>query len=344
MAFRNIAATVAIALLGACAQDAIATDAGLDASHASDAGLDASQVPMPDADVPSTDGGSQDAADPRDAGMLAPEGCITAVSAGHHVFDCDGIAYDVELASACAAGGCGLVLDVHGATMNADDEDRNTNMRALGAARGYVVVQPTAPDGTIGPSWDPARDDPKVFSFLELALRVFQIDPDRVHMTGFSQGGFMTWRMLCEHADIFASVAPAAACGALFPGCAFSSTERPAREIPVLYVHGSNDLIVSGCAETQRDAVVSGWAMTVDTVVSSDADHTWTRYRSASGNTFEYIEHSYSAYSYVLGGHCFPGSPDIGTNRFTTDAYGCEDLSPFHWGEAVIAFFEAHAR
>lgn len=306
-------------------------------------------VSMPsDGGATRTDGGgaATDAGPlPDDAGPPAAEGCITRVDAGHHVFTCDGVDIDVEVSAACAMGGCGLILDVHGATMDADSEDANTNLRALGPAHGYVVAQPTAPGrNALGTSWDPPADNPKVFGFVTLAMRAFRIDPDRVHVTGFSQGGFMSWRMLCDHADVFASVAPAAACGSLFRGCAFTGSARPSREIPVLYMHGTRDNIVSGCYGAQRDAVVSGWSMTPESTVSMDSGHTWTRYTSASGNVFEYIQHDYSAYSTILGGHCMPGSPDIGTSRFGWSGFGCVETSPVTWGEAVVAFFEAHPR
>lgn len=325
-------------------RDVPVRDAGLDATSADVPGLDApgSDVP-PELDAGEPDGGARDAP-AVDAGPPAPDGCFSATSAGHHAFDCDGIRYEVEVSSACALGGCGLIFDVHGATMDAAEEDANTNLRALGSAAGYVVVQPTAPRAAIGPSWDPARDDPRVFSFLELTMRAMRIDPDRVHFTGFSQGGFMTWRMLCQHADLFASVAPAAACGTLFPHCSFSGADRPSREIPVLYVHGRGDIIVSGCAAAQRDAVVAGWSMTMDTVVSMDADHTWSRWRSPSGTPFEFVDHDWSAYSYLLRGHCLPGSTDIGTDRFGTNGYACLDSNAVNWGQEVLAFFQAHPR
>src|SRR6267154_2704835 len=55
----------------------------------------------------------------------APRGCLTDVTAGHHKFSaCDTIDYDVEIPPACASGGCGIIFDVHGLTMNADAEDR----------------------------------------------------------------------------------------------------------------------------------------------------------------------------------------------------------------------------
>lgn len=332
------------------AQDAAGAPA-LDAAALDAAALDALVAPMDAAT-------SEDAGMPREpdapassdapvVGPPAPEGCFTTVAPGHHVFPCDGISYDVEISSECAGGGCGLIFDVHGATMDAASEDRNTNLRALGSAAGYVVVQPTAPPGSgalSGPAWDPVRDDPKVLAFLLLTSRALRVDPDRVHFTGFSQGGFMTWRMLCDHAEIFASMAPAAACGGLFRGCSFAGTDRPSREVPVLYIHGSRDTIVSGCGPSQRDLVITGWSMRMDSVLSSDADHSWTRYLSPGGTAFEFIGHDYSAYSYVLSGHCLPGSRDIGTSRFGTSGYGCDDDSPVSWGEAVLAFFQAHPR
>lgn len=333
--------------LGGCAGSSqldAGVDANRDAALSFDGAFDAGSPDTSDGSISDDAGDALVVPDVRTGPMPAPEGCFTTVSAGHHVLPCDGIVYDVEISPACAAGGCGLIFDVHGATMSATSEDRNTNLRALGSAAGYVVVQPTAPAAAIGPSWDPLRDDPKVFAFLQLTMRAMAIDPSRVHFTGFSQGGFMAWRMLCDHADVFASVAPAAACGALFRGCSFTGIDRPEEEIPVLYIHGSGDLIVSGCSITQRELVVSGWSMTEDSVVSTDADHDWTRYVSASGNVFEFIGHDYAAYSYVLGGHCLPGSPDIGSNRFGTDGYGCDATSPITWGEAALAFFQAHPR
>lgn len=349
------ACLTAVALsLVACGSSSTDIDAGTPLSDlgAMDSGTPGVDLGDTDADSPAVDLGDLDSGTapvdlglpPDDAGAPSSEGCFTGVSAGHHLFACDGINYDVEVSPACAMGGRGLIFDVHGATMDADSEDLNTNLRALGSAAGYVVVQPTAPASTFGPSWDPTRDDPKVFAFLELTMRAMRVDARRVHFTGFSQGGFMSWRMLCAHAEVFASVAPAAACGALFRQCPFTPTDRPSEEIPVLYIHGSRDTIVAGCSGAMRDAVVAGWSMSPMSPVSMDADYTWSRYASAGGNVFEFIDHSYSARSLILGGHCLPGSPDISATTFSTSGYGCDHTSPITWGQAVLAFFQAHPR
>jgi polyhydroxybutyrate depolymerase len=270
-------------------------------------------------------------------------GCITDTSAGTHVFTCDGFKYDVTIPPACTSGGgkCGLVLDVHGATMSGKMEDNNTNMRALGAKFGYVVVQPNANPAPPSSSWNPGTDDDKVFAFLKLAISSLSIDDKRVHMTGFSQGGMMSSRFLCKHADVFASIAPAAG-----TGCSFTGADTPSMQIPVLYMHGTSDALVSFSAGTaQRDALIAAWKMTGETVVDSDAKHKHSRWTNASGTTFEFIQHDYQASSFVLRGHCYPGSKDLkGGEPGQLFGFACTDAAAFTWGDVVMQFFVDHPR
>jgi len=274
-------------------------------------------------------------------GGLPPSGCITDTTAGDHSFTCDGFTYDVSVPPACASGGCGLVLDVHGATMSGQMEDDNTNMRSLGAQNGFVVVQPNANPAPPASSWNPSTDDDKVFAFLQLALSTFHIDSKRVHMTGFSQGGMMTFRFLCKHADVFASVAPAAG-----TGCSFTGQDTPSQQIPVLYMHGTKDAIINfqSFAAPQRDAVVSGWSTDQGTVIASDANYTRTRYLTPSGTPFEFVQHDYAASSVLLQGHCYPGSTDPGGQPGQLFPFGCVAPNAFTWGDEVMKFFLAHPK
>jgi poly(3-hydroxybutyrate) depolymerase len=136
--------------------------------------------------------------------------------------------------------------------MNARMQDANTNMRAIGEREGYVVVQPNG--GGTPPSvfWIPAADYDKVWTFFELALKTFAIDPKRVHMTGFSQGGRMTWSFLCKHADVVASAAPAAEAG-----CTEAEARAAKREVPVLYMHGRNDTVINSTSPPSRSGMAS---------------------------------------------------------------------------------------
>ena len=273
--------------------------------------------------------------------IVAPSGCFTDVSAGHHQFSCDaGIVYDVEIPAACASGGCGLILDTHGLTMNADQEDLGTNMRALGKQNGYIVVQPNAP-GAI-PSWDPAETfGPPLLAFVQTAVTAMAVDPKRVHAMGFSQGGGMTWWLICGHTTIFASVAPISAGGV--GGCSFIAPDAPAAELPVMQIHGHLDNVVNFAANAipQRDAALSYWNDGTGSVIEQDSAHTATRYLSPHGTPFEFWEHDYQAQSTILGGHCFPGGSDVGP---FPDQFGCADANQFVVGQHAMQFFLAHPK
>lgn len=292
---------------------------GDDAGVPTDAGL-----PPPDAASPST---------------LEPTGCITAVGSGDNVFTCDGVKYDVRLPASCTSGGCGLVLDVHGLSMSSAMEDANTNMRAIGEREGYVVVQPTAPGTPPTTTWTPSKDYEKVWAFVTTARQAYKIDPKRVHVTGFSQGGAMTWGLTCTHSDEIASSAPSA-----LSGCDATALAAVKRQVPVLYMHGKNDGLVSfdEKAAPQRDDVVTTWGMGAPATVSSDANYTWSRYTNANGVVFEFIEHQYAAASTILKGHCFPGSTDDGSAKGQLFSFACKPPNAFVWGEEAMKFFKAH--
>jgi hypothetical protein len=264
-----------------------------------------------------------------------PKGCLTDVSAGHHVFPCaGGLTYDVDVPPACAAGGCGLVLDMHGYTMNADSENAGTDMRAHGQQHGYVVVQPTAQLLT---GWVQATDAPSVFAFVADAAAALATDPKRAHVLGFSQGGGMTWRMICDHADFFASAAPLSA----LTGCEWSPPLAPTREVPTLQVHGHKDSVLafSVYGIPERDAALAFWKDGAGAVIETDAGHTATRYLSPSGTPFEFWEHDYAAPNALFGGHCFPGGTDVGPGL---TQFGCADANTFAVGAVAMAFFVAH--
>jgi poly(3-hydroxybutyrate) depolymerase len=282
--------------------------------------------------------GTNEAAEPDAKAGASALGCVTDVSAGDHTFACDGFEYDVRVPAACAAGGCGVVLDTHGATMDAAMEDANTNMRAIGEREGYVVVQPNANPKPPTSGWN-AADYDHVWAFLSAARQAYAIDPKRVHVTGFSQGGEMTWAFTCAHADEIASAAPAA-----LSGCTAENLGTVKRQVPVLYMHGKNDGIAAfdKFAASQRDAVISAWQMGAPTVVGQDASYTWSRYTNDSGGLFEFIEHTYTASSGILKGHCFPGSKDPGGLKGQLFSFACTSPNAFVWGEEVIEFFKAH--
>jgi hypothetical protein len=275
-----------------------------------------------------------------------PDDCITDVAAGHHAFECDGIVYDVEVPAACLEAPCGMIFDVHGFTMSAQMQDANTGMRALGQANDFIVVQPNANPAPPAASWTPAVDDDKIFGFMQRVAAAWDVDPDRWHFTGFSQGGFMSWRFICAHADVLASVAPAAACGdgVAFPDCRFIDAEVPSEPIDILYLHGTTDALVGyGCAEPRVDAIVEHFGLGAAEVLAQDDTSRHLRY-SGDEMVLEFLAHDYSAASVIIRGHCYPGSTDPGDAPGQLFSFACEGDSALVWGETAMAFFRDHPR
>jgi pimeloyl-ACP methyl ester carboxylesterase len=275
-----------------------------------------------------------------------PDDCITDVTPGHHEYTCDGLVYDVEVPEVCLREACGMIFDVHGLAMSAQMQNACTNLRTIAPRYGFIVVQPNADPAPPASNWIPAIDDDKVFDFMQRTAAAFHVDADRWHMTGFSQGGFMTWRFACAHADVLASVAPAAACGNDFPitDCQFTEDESPSEPISILYMHGTADFVVNhACAVPRRDAVLERFALGDEEVVLDDPEvrhHRWT----GDDMTFEYVEHDYTGDAVIAGGHCMPGADDPGDAPGQLVVASCDDPFLFVWGEEVVQFFLAHPR
>jgi hypothetical protein len=316
--------------------DAGADDAGPDAGDDGDDGSsDAGDGAGDDSDAGGDEG--SDDADDEPFPDPEPDDCVTDVSAGHHEFRCDGIKFDVNVPAQCLTAPCGLICDIPGWGMNAEQTDTNTDMRALGESHGYIVVQPNS-------GYYP-RGDEKVHGFLLRVMAAWHTDPARVHVTGFSMGGCQSWRFICKYADLFASAAPLS-CGLVPSGppcdvsgresCTFQGDDEPVEQVHVLFAFGYNDGLGDfECAERMRDRVTSVWNMTETGLVSEDSDHTWVRYENTEGTVFEFIGHEYTSDSSLLEGHCYPGS----------DAnYGCGSDNAFHWGESAMQFFIDHPK
>jgi hypothetical protein len=267
--------------------------------------------------------------------------CTVTSTTGYHQDTCDGMVYDVNIPAACTTpGACGLIVDVHGLTMSGQMEDNNTNLRALGAQHGYVVIQPNANPAPPAAMFMPPGDDDRIYAFIGSAIATFGIPANRVHFTGFSDGGEMTFRFLCAHAATFSSVAAAGASAECF-----QAGQAPPPQIPLLVMNGTKDALVAFQTEAvpHRDAILAAWSMGAGTVIAQGTGYKRTRYTSAGGNVFEFLQHDYAAADNpILVGHCYPGSTDPGTVDGQLFPFGCAPPTAFSWGVEVIDFFMAH--
>lgn len=290
-----------------------------------------------------------DAAVGPDASPPVAAGCVTDVSTGDHVYTCSGRAVDVRIPAACQAPGCGLILELHGDTGTGLLMDAHVELRERGAERGYIVVAPTGPPfgGNLpGSTWEP-ENDAELVDLVTQMTTVFRVDPKKVHVTGFSRGGFVTWRLLCDHADLFASAAPAGAGnGAGFSEqTCFEGGRAPSRKLPILFLMGRTDVSVGYAAMKKiRDAAIASYAATGPAVLVNAAAYTHNRWTGPGGETVETFDHAYETVSpgpwSSARGHCIPGSTM--NPQAPQYAIPCKLPNAFVWGEQVMEFFIAH--
>ena len=129
-----------------------------------------------------------------------------------------------------------LVVFLHGSGERGDDLDLvkkhgppSRFMRDDGLP--FVLLAPQCPAGI----WWNAED---VISLIETVIKEHDIDPDRVHLTGLSMGGFATWDILERKPDLLASAVPICAGGD-------PKTVERFKHIPIWTFHGTADDMVA---------------------------------------------------------------------------------------------------
>jgi pimeloyl-ACP methyl ester carboxylesterase len=269
--------------------------------------------------------------------------CIKDVSAGDHTFSCDGLTFLVLVDEMCTKLACGLIFDIHGATMSGAQMRDNTLLYKLAPSKGYIVVNPSATASNTGGTWDLMADPAKVANFLDRMIRAFHVDADRVHVDGFSQGSAMTFWFLCNRHELLASAAPVS--GATDVSC-LADNWQP--RVPIFYENGQKDQASKiDAARTMVDSIVSQLKLTGETQVAGDGHYTRKRWTGDGGMVFDYLEHDYGGQA-VLDGHCIPGGVDksgSGKNNFGLNATTCTTGQiAINWGELALQWFIDHPR
>ncbi len=139
----------------------------------------------------------------------------------------------------------GLVLNLHGGGGTGVGQQGLTDFDSVADTNNLLVAYPDGYDK----SWADGRgaapadrrhvDDVGFLAALVAKLQAdYGVPAGHVFATGMSNGGFMSNRLGCDRADVFAAVAPVA--GTLGVGVACN----PSRPISVLEAHGTADPLV----------------------------------------------------------------------------------------------------
>jgi polyhydroxybutyrate depolymerase len=237
--------------------------------------------------------------------------------------------------------GMPLVLDIHGFTSDAVQEQLLSGMPAKADAEGFITMQPFGlglprsfnAGVCCGVAAATHVDDVAFISALiDKASEELCIDPARIYATGMSNGGFLSHRLGCELSDRIAAIAPVA-------GTLGISSCHPTRPMPVMAFNGTSDPLVPYEGSTALGFIAvpdafAGWAardgcVGSPTVTFAHGDATCRTYDDCDGGA------EVTLCTIDGGGHTWPGGIPIPAFGKTSGDISATD--------AMWAFFKAHS-
>jgi len=164
-----------------------------------------------------------------------------------------------------------LIIQLHGAgERGCGEEDLNkvdiNGFSKILNDKGYncIFVMPQCPPDSF---W--AARVESILKFIQQLKDEFNIDENKVYLTGLSMGGYGTWYTAMAKPELFAAIAPV--CGG---GMAWNASVLT---MPVWAFHGSEDTVVS---PVQSDEMVNS-------LKKADADITYSRVEGIGHNVWE---------------------------------------------------------
>lgn len=238
-----------------------------------------------------------------------------------------------------------LLLVLHGYTGNSASTEQFFGLQAEAESRGYLTVYPDGTkDRTGAQFWNATKaccdfgstkidDSAYLLSIVNDVQKRYAVDPKRVFFAGHSNGGFMSYRMACEHADTIAAIVSMA--GAMTDDAKLCIPTNP---VSVVQVHGTADSTIAfagssigGNAYPSAADSIASWAEVdgctgklADTGTTVDLDV------GLDGN-----DTTVSAYT---------GCPDSAVELWSiTNGAHSPSFTP-DFGRQVLDFFDAHPK
>lgn len=105
---------------------------------------------------------------------------------------------------------------------------------AAGEQMKYLVVSPQCPRTSF---WSKADQQKRLLELLAHITENYNVDTDRIYLTGLSMGGYGTWRLAADHPAMFAAAAPICGSGDPKDGATLAN-------MPIWAWHGTEDKAV----------------------------------------------------------------------------------------------------
>jgi predicted peptidase len=127
----------------------------------------------------------------------------------------------------------------------------------------FIAVSPQCP----GRGWNVDA----LYGLLEDVIAKYQVDPDRVYLTGLSMGGYGTWALAAAHPERFAAIAPI--CGGGSPADA-----KKLKNLPIWVFHGGKDTTVPVRRSEEMVQALKELGSSVKFTIYPEAGHdSWTQ-------------------------------------------------------------------
>ncbi|MGD9163100.1 MAG: prolyl oligopeptidase family serine peptidase [Desulfobacteraceae bacterium] len=164
-----------------------------------------------------------------------------------------------------------LILFLHGAGERGNDL---TKVKVHGPPKivekqkdfPFIVVSPQCPEGQW---WTDNLDT--IINLLDEIITQYNVDEDRVYLTGLSMGGFGSWALAAKYPDRFAAIAPV--CGGALQYNAYSLVN-----VPIWIFHGAKDTTVPVFRSQEMFDIIEKRGGDVKITIYPDAYHdSWTQ-------------------------------------------------------------------
>jgi polyhydroxybutyrate depolymerase len=144
-----------------------------------------------------------------------------------------------------------LIVLLHGYGATGAGQDSYMGFSALANEFGFLFINPdgllnlassrywSATDSCCNFNGAPDDDSAYILGLIDAVRAQYNVDPRRIYVTGHSNGGFMSYRMACDHADVVAAIASLAGATYNTP-----SACNPSEPVHVLQIHGTADTTI----------------------------------------------------------------------------------------------------
>lgn len=216
-----------------------------------------------------------------------------------------------------------MIISLHPSFSNADNHMNAAKWQLIGDTANFISVYPNGtsnqPSST-NFSWNAynlstgssADDVGFLNALIDSMITNYAVDTCRIYISGFSNGAWMSWRMMCDFTNRFAAVAPLSGSwkygkdgfcdhggcnGSTIPGTNPPSQEAtmnctPSKRMPYMYYRGTNEVNLTDRAITDPNGIYF-WSRhngcdtipTVDTITSNGDQIIRERYLNCQDST-----------------------------------------------------------